>query len=116
MRDTWPDEVLDEPAILTPRHMLERLSWRIRRFEAYLELPDLDGRSALVAGEKLDRLYQEYGYWFEQHESERRIIRLESFALTLADRLEVLDRRLTTLQRAMMAMMDRMDDTEDDAR
>jgi uncharacterized coiled-coil protein SlyX len=122
MTDSWPDEILDEPAILSPRAAMERLTWQIRRYERYLETTGLDFRSQIVASDKLDVALAEYRRWFEQHEAERRIIRLESFAVMLSDRIEACDRRLAILQNTVASLqdvirslMDRMDTTEEDA-
>jgi hypothetical protein len=108
-RRDWPDELLDEPSVIMPRHVLERLSWKIRRYERYLDdIPELDLRAQIVVGDKLDALLKEYRGWYEAHESERRITRLESFAVMLADRLETLDRRLVTLQSVLTTLVDRL--------
>jgi hypothetical protein len=85
---------------------MERLTWQIRRIEKYLEAPELDFRCQMVAADKLAALLAEYRQWYELHESERRINRLESFAVMLSDQIEGCARRLAILQQTAASLQD----------
>jgi len=89
----YPDEMLTESAVLTPRDMMARLVWQMYRYQTILQTPELDLRSSILIMEKWDRAAQEYRAWFELSELEVWTQQRDALFVEILRRLDQLERK-----------------------